>query len=134
MYRLNSWAEVGIGGRVNSIGSTLTIAPGDEHILPGSEFSMDETWVDPLITARIMTQFNESKWRLGLMADFGGFGIGSKYAYQINAFAGYQLAKWLEIDVAYRLDGKKYEKGSGTDLFVYDVILHGPSIGLVFKF
>ena len=28
MYRLNSWAEVGIGGRFNSIGSTVTIAPG----------------------------------------------------------------------------------------------------------
>jgi len=133
MYRLNSWAEVGIGGRVNSIGSTATIAPG-EYVLPGSEFSMDEAWFDPLIVARVMTRFNESNWRLGLIADFGGFGLGSKYAYQVNLFAGYQILKWFEIDIAYRLNGMKYEKGSGTDLFVYDVILHGPSIGLVFKF
>ena len=133
LYRINSWFEVGLGGRINSIGSTLTIAPG-EYILPGSEFSMDETWFDPIITARAMTQLNESKWRFGVMTDFGGFGIGSKYAYQVNAFVGYELSNWLEIDAAYRLDGKKYEKGSGTDLFVYDVILHGPSIGFVFKF
>jgi len=133
MYRLNSWAEVGIGGRFNSIGSTVTIAPG-EYVLPGSEFSMDEAWFDPLIVARVMTRFNESKWRLGLIADFGGFGLGSNYAYQINLFAGYQFLKWFEIDVAYRLNGMKYEKGSGTDLFVYDVILHGPSLGLVFHF
>ena len=133
LYRLNAWAEVGIGFRVNSISSTLTIAPG-EYILPGSKLSMDETWVDPLITARIMTQLNDGRWRLGLTADFGGFGIGSKYAYQINPFVGYEIAKWFEIDVAYRLDGKKYEKGSGTDLFVYDVLLHGPSLGFVFKF
>jgi hypothetical protein len=133
MYRLNSWAEAGIGLRVNSVSSTLTIAPG-EHILPGSEFSMEETWYDPLIVARIMTRFNGSKWKLGLLADYGGFGIGSDYAYQINPFVSYQISKLLDIGVAYRLDGKKYETGSGTDLFVYDVILHGPSIGLVFNF
>jgi len=133
MYRLNSWAEVGIGGRFNSIGSTVTIAPG-EYVLPGSEFSMDEGWFDPLIVARVMTQFNESKWRLGLMADFGGFGLGSNYAYQFNLFAGYQFLKWFEIDVAYRLNGMKYETGSGTDLFIYDVMLYGPALGLVFHF
>ena len=91
LYRVASWAEVGIGGRVNSIGSTVKIAPG-EYVLPGGEFSMDETWFDPLIVTRIMTRFNESKWRLGLEAGFGGFGIGSDYAYQINPFAGYQLS------------------------------------------
>ena len=95
---------------------------------------MDEAWFDPIIVARLMTRFNESNWRLGLIADFGGFGLGSKYAYQVNLFAGYQILKWFEIDVAYRLDGMKYEKGSGTDLFIYDMILHGPSIGLVFHF
>ena len=133
MYRLTSWAEIGIAGRLNSIGSKVTIAPG-EYVLPGSEFSMDEAWFDPLIVARVMTRFNESNWRLGLIADFGGFGLGSKYAYQVNLFAGYQFFKWFEIDLAYRLNGMKYEKGSGTDLFVYDVILHGPSLGLVFHF
>ena len=133
LYRVASWAEVGIAGRVNSIGSTLTIAPG-EILLPGGEYSMDETWFDPLIVTRIMTRFNDSKWRLGLEAGFGGFGIGSDYAYQINPFAGYQLSKLFEIAVAYRWDGMKYEKGSGTDLFVYDVLLQGPSVGLVFHF
>ena len=133
MYRLNSWAEVGIGGRINSISSKLTIAPG-EYVLPGSEFSMDETWFDPLIVTRIMTRFDESKWRLGLEAGVGGFGIGSTYAYQINPFAGYQFSKLFEVAVTYRWDGMKYEKGSGTDLFVYDVLLQGPSIGLVFHF
>ena len=133
MYRLNSWAEVGIGGRINSISSALTIAPG-EYVLPGSELSMDETWFDPLIVGRFMTRFNESKWRLGIHAGFGGFGIGSTYAYQINPFAGYQFSKLFEVAVAYRWDAMKYEKGSGTDLFVYDVLLQGPSLGIVFHF
>ena len=133
LYRVASWAEVGIAGRVNSIGSTLTIAPG-EYVLQGGEYSMDETWFDPLIVTRTMTRFNGSKWRLGLEAGFGGFGIGSDYAYQINPFVGYQPIKLLEIVVSYRWDGMKYETGSETDLFVYDVLLQGPSLGFVFHF
>lgn len=133
LYRLNSWAEIGIGGRINSVGSKLYIEPG-EILLPGRDFSMTETWFDPLLVARVMTRFNESKWRLGLIADFGGFGIGSDYAYQINPFLGYQFSNLFEVNAAFRLNGMKYETGSGDNLFKYDMTLYGPSIGFMLHF
>ena len=133
LYRVAPWAEVGIGGRFNSIDQTAEIAPG-EYVLPGSKFSMTQTWFDPLLVARVMTRFDGSKWRLGMLADIGGFGIGSDLAWQINPFVGYQFSKLFEIDLAYRWLSMDYETGSGTDQFVYDMVISGPEIGLLFHF
>jgi len=133
LYRIAPWFEAGIGGRVNSIGSGVKIAPG-EYVLPGTDFSMNETWFDPLIVVRAMTRFNETKWRLGLLADMGGFGVGSDFAWQVNPFVGYQFSKLFEIDLAYRWLGMKYETGSGTDFFLYDITISGAEIGFMFHF
>lgn len=134
LYRLNSWAEAGLGGRINSIGSSLYIAPGEGGILEGQDESMNETWFDPIIAARTMTRFNDSNWRLGLSSDIGGFGIGSDFAWQIHPFAGYQFSKLFEVNVAYRWLGMKYENGSGTDRFLYDIVTSGAEVGVKFHF
>jgi hypothetical protein len=133
MYRLASWAEAGIGGRINSIGSSVKVAPGD-YILPGTDFSENVTWFDPIIVARVMQRFGDNKWRLGLYADIGGFGIGSKFTWQVYPFAGYQFGKLFEIDLAWRWLGINYEKGSETDYFLYDMVISGPEIGFLFHF
>jgi len=133
MYRLTPWVEVGIGGSVVSVGSGFTIAPGD-YFLPGTDFSMTETWFDPLIVTRFMTRFNGSKWRLGLLANVGGFGIGSDFSWLINPFGGYQFGKLFEIDLAWRWYGVKYNKGEGFNEFLYDVTTSGPDIRFLFHF
>lgn len=133
MYRLSPWAEVGIGGRLNSLGTIIRIPAGE--ILPRIDISQTRTWFDPLVTARFMTRFNDDKWRLGLLTDIGGFGIGSDLAWQIFPFVGYQFSKLFEINVAYRWMGTNYETGFGTiDYFVYDVVNSGPEIGFLFHF
>ena len=95
---------------------------------------MTQTWFDPLLVARVMTRFDGSQWRLGMLADIGGFGIGSDLAWQINPFVGYQFSKLFEIDLAYRWLSMDYETGSGTDQFEYDMVISGPEIGLLFHF
>ena len=132
LYRINSWFEVGLGARVNSINAGVKIAAAD-YVLPGVDFSMNETWVDPLIVMRGMTQIND-KWRLGMLANIGGFGIGSDIAWEINPFVGYQFSKLFEIDIAYRWLGMDYETGTGTDYFKYDMVISGPEIGFLFHF
>jgi len=132
MYRLCSWAEAGIGGRINSISSTAKIAPG-EYVLPGAEFSGDATWFDPIIVARVMEQFDD-KWRFGLYTDIGGFGVGSKFTWQVYPFAGYQFSKLFEMDLAWRWLGINYENGSETDYFQYNMVINGPEIGFLFHF
>jgi len=140
LYRVAEWASVGVGFRVNSIKQGLKIAavpgpgPGDNDIFPAVDVSMTETWVDPLIVARVMTRFNDSNWRLGMVADIGGFGIGSDLAWQINPFVGYQFSKLFEIDLAYRWLAMDYESGSGADYFLYDMVISGPELGLLFHF
>lgn len=133
MYRLCSWAEAGIGGRINSIGSSVKIAPGD-YILPGTDFSGDLTWFDPIIVARVMHYFDDEKLRIGLYSDIGGFGIGSKFTWQVYPFAGYRFSKLFEIDLAWRWLGIDYESGSETDYFKYDMVIDGPEIGFLFHF
>lgn len=133
LYRITPWAEVGIGGRFNSIGSKFNIDSGD-IILPGQDLSMDQTWFDPLIVTRFMKQFNNKKWRVGVLADIGGFGLGSDFSWQLNPFAGYRFSKLFEIDAAWRWLGMNYKTGSGTNAFLYDMVISGPEIGLLFHF
>ena len=137
LYRVAPWAEVGIGGRFNSIDQSAEIAgvgntPGD--ILPGMMVSMEQNWFDPLIVARVMTRFDGSQWRLGMLADIGGFGIGSDLAWQINPFVGYQFSKLFEIDLAYRWLSMDYETGADLNYFKYDMLISGPEIGFLFHF
>jgi hypothetical protein len=131
MWRAASWAEVGIGGRLNSIKAGLFAAPG--QALPGIDDSQTKTWFDPLIAARLTAPL-KSKWHLGISGDIGGFGIASDFAWQVLPFVGYRFSKLFELALGYRALGMKYETGSGKDLFVYDMVIFGPQLGLVFRF
>ena len=140
MYKVNDWAAVGVGFRINSIDQSFFIpalagpGPGDIE-LPAIDRSANNSWVDPLIVARLMTRFDESNWRLGIVGDIGGFGIGSDLAWQLNPFVGYQFSKLFEIDLAYRWLSMDYNSGGvGPDYFLYDMVISGPEIGFFFHF
>lgn len=132
LYRINNWLEAGIGSRLNSVKTGVKIAEGD-YILPGTDFSMTQTWFDPLIVTRLMTDLNE-KWRLGVLMDIGGFGLGSDFAWQINPFVGYRISELFEIAMAYRWLDMDYNNGSGTNYFLYDLTISGAELGFVFHF
>ena len=132
LRRVAAWAEVGLGVRLNSIESGLMVAPG-EIVLPGIDVTKKETWLDPLIAARFTIPM-ESKWRLGIQGDIGGFGISSDFAWQVFPFVGYRFSQLFELGAGYRAIGMKYETGSGDDYFLYDMVIFGPQLGLVFHF
>jgi len=133
LRRVATWAEIGIGGRLNSLEGGLYVAPGDVA-LPEIDVSQTKTWFDPLIAARFTVPFENSKWRLGIRGDIGGFGIGSDIAWQVYPLVGYRFSHLFELGAGYRALGMKYETGSGSDLFVYDMVIFGPQIGLAFHF
>ncbi len=132
LRRVAPWAEIGIGGRFNSIEQGLFVAPG-EIVLPGIDVSERNNWFDPLIAARFTAPL-ESKWQLGISGDVGGFGIGSDFAWQVFPYAGYRFSRLFELAAGYRAIGMKYETGSGDDYFLYDMVIFGPQIGFVFHF
>jgi len=134
LRRVAAWAEVGLGVRLNSIESGLMVAPGD-IVLPGRDVTVKNTWLDPLIAARFIIPM-ESKWRLGIQGDIGGFGISSDFAWQVLPFVGYRFSQVFELAGGYRAIGMKYETGEAgtTDYFLYDMVIFGPQLGIVLRF
>jgi hypothetical protein len=129
--RVAPWAEIGIGGRLNSIEGGLFVPAGATMALQEIDVSGSQTWFDPLIAARL-TVPTENHWRLGVVGDIGGFGVGSDFAWQVLPFVGYRFSKLFELAAAFRALGMKYENGSGPRLFIYDMVIFGPEVGLLF--
>ena len=126
LKRVNNWLEVGVGGRLVSIkeGLELQLKEGPLGQVTGG---LTETWFDPVLIFRSNGDFNE-KWFYQLRGDFGGFGVGSDFTWQIQANVGYRVSEKLALSVGYRNIDIDYENGSGTDYFKYDMSTFGPNL------
>jgi len=95
--------------------------------------SGDLDWVDPIIGMRVRQEITPRD-EITLLADIGGFGVGSELSWQI--FAGYshdwQIGHSTELALAlgYRMLSVDYEEGRGTSRTALDILLHGPLAGL----
>jgi hypothetical protein len=97
----------------------------------------DVTWVDPLVGLRLRHQISPGH-RLVLSGDVGGFGVGSDFSWQVVGAYNFDFAKtsmgiWSGM-VGYRALYVDFNKGSGTTLYEYDMLQHGPIMGLSLKF
>ena len=115
-----------LGGRYNSLKGTLEFPGG---LQPNGE----QDWLDPFLGARLRWEFFP-KLELILRSDLGGFGIGSKIAWNNSLLLQYKPKDWLGLVVGYRNLYMDYESGSGSNLFKYDVTMQGPIIALHFSF
>jgi hypothetical protein len=66
--------------------------------------------------------------------DVGGFGIGSDLTWNLVGTFQYYLSRAVSLDVGYRAFDIDYDEGSGATLFKFDVLMHGPRLGVVFRF
>lgn len=134
LRRINSWLEVGAGALLNSLKVEMNIvrnAAGGQTITQNG--SQSKTWVDPMLIARLST--NPAKKVTGqFRGEIGGFGIGSDFAWQIQAIGSYRFSKLLDISAGYRAIGLDYTSGEGNKAFVYDIVTHGPTIKFGFSF
>jgi hypothetical protein len=134
LYRINPWFELGAGARINNITASLNVNAVD----PGGTGTINKsgnksnTWVDPLIVTRLKTVIHE-KWLLQLRADVGGFGIGSKIAWQLQPDIFYRASRLLVLGLGYRILSTDYEKGSGSNRFLFDMNEYGPQIKIGFN-
>jgi hypothetical protein len=125
--RISPALDLLVGARVNVLDAAQTLPT------PDTTRAQSQTWVDPLIGVRLRAPL-PAPWQLGIMADIGGFSVGSQLAYQIYPVAGVRISRLLSIHVAYRFLDMDYESGTGADAFTYDVSTYGPEIGLAFHF
>jgi hypothetical protein len=130
--RVAPWAEVLIGGRLNTLGGSLYRVG---IVLPDTlDLGESKVWFDPFVGARLRVPGTDERLRVGVRGDVGGFGIGSTLAWQIYPLIGYRFARWFELAAAYRWLSMDYETGTDAERFAYDVTTFGPEIGLIFHF
>lgn len=92
----------------------------------------EKDWVDPIVGARWGWSISE-QWSLAVRGDVGGFGIGSDLSWQVLAIADWQPWKHVSFTGGLRALGIDYRAGEGSDLFVYDITMWGPLVGVSVK-
>ena len=116
-------------------------------ILPGRNFTIggnrafatsgDVVWVDPIVGLRLRHKL-AANHELVLSGDVGGLGLGSEFSWQARGLYYWTFARtgnlaWSGL-LGYRALYVDYSKGSGNSLYRYDMLQHGPVIGLSAKF
>lgn len=134
LYRLFSFLEVGVGGRLNHLKTSLDVR---RNVLPaGTEEVVREStvnWFDPLIVTRLTADIKD-KWLFQLRGDVGGFGIGSDFTWQAQAYFGYRFSHLFQLTAGYRILSIDYEKSTDSEPFVFDIDEFGPVIRFGFNF
>jgi hypothetical protein len=91
-----------------------------------------ESWVDPLIGSRIGLDLSD-RWAIAGEGNFGGFGVGSDFTWNAQAFVGYRTTLFgrpTTLLVGYRALSQDYDHND----FAWDVTMHGPIIGTAIQF
>jgi len=130
-YRVKPWLDVLVGLRVPII--ETEIVPDRTNPLVSTK-SKSETWVAPLVGARVELPFAR-KFTGIARGDFGGFDIGgTNTTWQLAGYVNYRFGKGWSGSVGYRAISADYLTGSGLDTFKYDITNFGPVFGLSYTF
>ena len=131
--KLLPWLDLGVGWRVNTLTASARVNTDSPEDLTVLNLTSKKTWVDPIIIARIQNPEGE-KLLYQFRGDIGGFGVGSQFAWQIQAYVGYRFSKLFQLSGGYRIISMDYNKGSDSNRFLYDVNTSGPVVRLGFNF
>jgi len=108
------------GARLWSVDTELQVN-SDDPSLDGQTEEDAQTWVDPLVGAKLYV----AGWAM-----IGGFGVGSDLMWDLMGGAGYDFTEHFSAFAGYRAASVDYS----NDGFVYDVVEQGPVVAAVFKF
>ncbi|MFN3582015.1 MAG: hypothetical protein ACK4VV_16255 [Pseudomonas sp.] len=97
--------------------------------LLGLKDSETERWTDPIVAARLRSEFTP-RWSSIVYADVGGFGVGSRSTWQFVGSVNYHLEQSVHLSAGYRHLEVDYRDG-GMRL---DVKLSGPLLGATWQF
>jgi len=126
--RLSPYADATLGARWNHLGARIDLkAPAPI----GLERTRD--WVDPVVGVVLRTPADK-RFHASLIADIGGFGVGSDITWQVFPTAGVRFASWASLEAGWRFLSTDYKTGKGSDRFEYGMLYQGPVVGLAFRF
>lgn len=125
--------EFGLGGLLNSLDASGNIGikqpGGSTEYRSGTE---NKTWLDPMLITRISSNPKNKLYGI-FRGEIGGFGIGSKMAWQVQGIAGYHFSKLFDASLGYRSIILDYEEG-GNNGFIYSVNTSGAMVRFGFSF
>jgi hypothetical protein len=130
LLRVQEHAEAYAGVRVSDLGARIS---GTGPLGEPRSASRNESWVDPVIGMRVNLPLSRAI-DFTLVADVGGFGIGSDLTFQAWPTFGIRLSDSIRAKLGYRAIYADYQTGTGAQSFTYDVLTHGPTLGLQFRF
>ena len=91
-----------------------------------------QDWTDPIIGGRYTWAFAED-WKLVTSGNIGGFGVGSEFSWQAIGIVEWQPFEHVSFLGGYRALDQDYEEDKGPASLNLDMTLHGPIIGVNFK-
>jgi hypothetical protein len=125
-YRIHPAIEPFAGVRYNSLSGTV-VGPLRQ------DPTGSQDWADPIVGALVHLTLAQ-KLTFEFHGDVGGFGIGSDLTWQVFPYLSWRFSRVVSAEAGYRLIDTDYQTGSGTSLFRYDVLTHGPQLGVTFHF
>lgn len=95
-------------------------------------------WTDPFIGLRMNADLTE-RWNLFAETDIGGFGVGSRFSVNAQAYLGYRTMMFGRptiLRAGYRALYQDYANDdfTGVNKFRWDVTQHGPVVGFSMRF
>ncbi len=116
-----------------------TIGIGDLELVDGRAFARSGSvdWLDPVIGARVRYAVAPGH-ELWLRGDIGGFGVGSDFSWQAIGAYGFELGTYQGITfsgvIGYRALYVDYVQGEGRQRYEFDMLQHGPVLGISARF
>ena len=101
----------------------------DRGALPSISFGKSEAWADPAVGARVRFNLNEN-WYASTIGFFGGTSAKSNFFWDLFAGVGYAFNERYAAFAGYRVLKVDYANGN----FLYNVVQHGPVVGLNIRF
>lgn len=109
--------------------SMRTDATFKDGVIPDEKFTASDTWVDPVIGARVVVNLDEN-WFVSGLGDVGGFAVGSELAWQLYGSVNYRFNEQWSAHAGYRYLWFKRDFGNVT----LDAAYYGPMLGVAYRF
>jgi len=96
----------------------------------------DKDLIDPFVGLRLETSVTK-KLRFKIRGDIGGFDISndtSDLSWQAVGLFEYDISQRIVLGAGYRALDIRFEEGSGDDKNGIDATIHGPLLGVGFRF
>ncbi|MGE5362186.1 MAG: hypothetical protein ACM3NQ_24475 [Bacteroidales bacterium] len=129
LRRLNPWADLMFGGRINTLQNVLRFNGPGAHSVEDTK-----TWFDPVAGVLLRTPETGKRWHAQVYSEIGGFGAGSTFTWQVFPTVGVNITKRSSLEFGYRWLDIDYSSGEDDTLFKYDVLSQGPVVGFACRF